>query len=328
MNKKPLISVVIPVRNGADTLRSCLTGIFRQSLIEKTEIIVIDSGSTDNTPNILAEFDVRVHQIDPKDFNHGDTRNLGVELAQGEFVVMTTQDATPVDDRWLEMMLQHFDNPEVAGVCGQQIVRHDADKNPVQWFRPAAESEPITYQFKNRDEFSGLPGREQHTFCFWDDVNAMYRKSAKQHLPFKRLMFSEDTLWAKDAMTAGYAIVYDYRARVYHYHHQTYNFYFKRSFLILYSNFKFYRYIRFPKNPLVSIPQIIVRMLKEKNMSFGRKWGWINYNIRLVCANWTAAILFGMASWMGGMKWVESTQKYFVGYPPQGEQAQKEKNEL
>ena len=234
---------------------------------------------------------------------------------------MTTQDATPSDEYWLETMLSNFDNPEVAGVCGQQIVAHDTEKNPIQWFRPMSEAKPVTFQFKNPQEFTSLTGKKQHSYCYWDDVNAMYRKSAKLKTPFKKLMFSEDTLWAKDALSAGYAIVYDYRARVYHYHHQNYNFYFKRSYIILYSNYKFYNYVSYPKNPFKYIPQIIVRMLKEKNMSFTKKSYWIKYNITLITANWVAALIFGFIANTRGIKGVESSQKYFVGFPPQGVQA-------
>ncbi len=323
MDKKPLISIVIPARNGEDTIRSCFEGIFKQTLISKTEVIVLDSASTDGTLDICAEFGVKVHQINPKDFNHGATRNIGVELTRGEFIVMTTQDATPADEYWLEMMLQNFDNPEVAGVCGQQIVRHDSNKNPIQWFRPASEAKPVTYQFKNTKEFTNLSGKKQHAFCYWDDVNAMYRKSAKLKLPFKRLMFSEDTLWAKDALSAGYAIVYDYRARVYHYHHQNFSFYFKRSYIILYSNYKFYNYVTWPKNPFIYIPQVVVRIMREKNMSFGKKMSWIIYNKRLVAAKWIATIIFGLVAKTRGITGVESSQKYFVGLPPQGVQANK-----
>ncbi len=323
MDKKPLISIVIPARNGEDTIRSCFEGIFKQTLISKTEVIVLDSASTDATHDICAEFGVKVHHIEPKDFNHGDTRNVGVELAQGEFIVMTTQDATPSDEFWLETMLQHFDNPEVAGVCGQQIVAHDADKNPIQWFRPMSEAKPVTYQFKDTKEFTNLSGKQQHAYCNWDDVNAMYRKSAKTKLPFKRLMFSEDTLWAKDALSAGYAIVYDYRARVYHYHHQDYSFYFKRSYIILYSNYKFYGYITKPKNPLKYMPQVIIRILKEKNMSFGKKMSWIYYNKRLVTAKWVATLIFAFVVKTRGMKGVEASQKHYVGLPPQGVQSKK-----
>jgi rhamnosyltransferase len=320
MVNDPLISVVIPVKNGIDTLPSCLEGLFRQTLKDKIEVIIIDSGSTDGTLELLKKFPVRIHHLPPKEFNHGETRNLGIQLSKGMFVVMTVQDATPATDDWIEIMLSHFENPEVTGVCGQQIVRADADKNPLQWFSPASEAKPVLIQFKDTSAFTSLPGKKQHEYCNWDDVTAMYRKSDKVKLPFKKLMFSEDTLWAKDALSHGYAIVYDYRARVYHYHHQNFKFYFKRTYIILYQNYKFYDYIKFPKNPFVSVPQIIMRIAR-KQLSFKEKINWLLYNLNLVMASWYAALLFSVIALTRGLKGVEASQKYFVGYPPQGIQA-------
>ena len=316
----PLISVVIPVKNGADTLKSCLDGIFSQTLADKLEVIVIDSGSTDGTLELLRGYPVRVHNLPSKEFNHGETRNLGISLARGTFVVLTVQDATPATTNWIELMLPHFDNPEVAGVCGQQIVGCYPDKNPLQWFLPVSEAVPRLVQFTNTSSFTSLPGKKQHEYCNWDDVNAVYRKSIKEKLPFKKLMFSEDTLWAKDALSKGFAIVYDYRSRVYHYHHQNFKFYFKRTYIILYQNYKFYDYIHFPKNPLSWIPQIIVRLVRKK-LTFMEKLKWIRYNLILVTAAWSAALIFSLNAFLRGMKGVEASQKYFVGYPPQGSQA-------
>jgi rhamnosyltransferase len=316
----PLVSVVIPVKNGIDTLPSCLNGLFRQTVKKRMEVIVIDSGSTDGTLDLLKKYPVRVHPLPPAEFNHGETRNLGVQLARGTFVVMTVQDATPATDDWIEIMLGHFSNPDVAGVCGQQIVGHDRDKNPLQWFIPAAEAQPRLVRFQDPSEFIAMPGKKQHEFCAWDDVTAIYRKSLKEKLPFKKLMFSEDTLWAKDALSQGYAIVYDYRARVFHYHHQHFRFYFKRTYIILYQNYKFYNYIKFPKNPLVTIPQIVVRMAR-KPLSVAEKWKWTRYNLILVAASWYAALIFSVIAGTRGLKGVEASQKRFVGYPPQGTQA-------
>lgn len=117
------------------------------------EVIIIDSGSTDGTLVLLQKYPVKIHNLPPAEFNHGETRNLGVQLATGEFVVMTVQDATPATDNWIELMLKHFEDPEVAGVCGQQIVAHDKEKNPLQWFRPASEAQPFWWQFKKSGRF-------------------------------------------------------------------------------------------------------------------------------------------------------------------------------
>lgn len=319
----PLITVVIPVKNGIDTLPACLDGIFRQTLHNLLEVLVIDSGSTDGTTDLLSRYPVRVHSIPPKEFNHGETRNLGVRLAKGQFVVMTVQDATPATDTWLEIMLAHFDDPAVAAVCGQQIVGHEPDKNPLQWFLPASEARPERIAFDNPEQFTRLPGKKQHSYCHWDDVNAMYRKSALEALPFRKLMFSEDTLWARDALAGGLTIVYDYRARVYHYHHQTFRFYFKRTYIILYQNYKFYNYIQFPPNPFIRVPQVVVRILRKK-IPIGARLKWLVYNLNLVAASWTATLLFAFNARFRGLKGVESSQAYFVGYPPQGVQSKKQ----
>lgn len=320
----PRISVIIPVKNGADTIRACLEGIFSQTLRDQLEVIVIDSGSSDGTIHILQEYPVRVSQIPPGEFNHGDTRNLGVTLARGELVLMTVQDATAASPDWLAIMAGHFTDPAVAGVCGQQIVRHDPDKNPLQWFIPASEARPEKIHFTDPEVFRKMPGKEQHQYCNWDDVNAMYRKTALQALPFRRLMFSEDTLWARDALSWGMTLVYDYRARVYHYHHQPFKFYFKRTYIILYQNYKFYNYIRYPKNPLIRIPQIVIRLLR-KRLPLQEKMRWIGYNLSLVGASWSAALLFALNAYLRGMEGVESSQQYFVGYPPQGGQLKPKK---
>lgn len=322
-SSKPLFSVVIPVKNGADTLKACLDGIYSQTVKDQLEVIVIDSGSTDGTLQLLEQYPVRVHHLNPKEFNHGETRNLGVQLSQGEFVVMTVQDAAPADERWIERMYAHFEDPEVAGVCGQQIVQKDHTKNPLQWFKPASEAKPFSYQFKDVFEFTRLSGREQHQFCNWDDVNAMYRKQIKEKIPFRKLMFSEDTLWAKDALEAGFKIVYDYRARVYHYHHQNYSFYFKRSYIILYQNYKFYNYIKYPRNPFIRMAEIKLRLLRMNELTMAEKWRWLWYNYQLVRASWTAALIFAFNARFKGMDGVEASQKKYVGFPPQGVQAKK-----
>ncbi len=88
MKTKTLISIVIPVKDGISTIKQCLDAIFAQTLIDQTEVIIIDSGSTDGTLDIINLYPVRLYQIPPGTFNHGATRNYGVSLTKGEFVVI------------------------------------------------------------------------------------------------------------------------------------------------------------------------------------------------------------------------------------------------
>ncbi|MCX6024105.1 MAG: glycosyltransferase family A protein, partial [Chloroflexi bacterium] len=86
-------------------------------------VVAVDSGSTDRTLEIVSRYPVRLLQIPPAEFHHGRTRNLGAQLAQGRFLVYLGGDATPVDERWLRVLLQELEAPDVAGSYGRQLPR-------------------------------------------------------------------------------------------------------------------------------------------------------------------------------------------------------------
>ena len=284
MSDTILISVIIPVKNGSVTLEAALRGIFAQTLADRIEIIIIDSGSTDGTQDLIRKYPVRVQQIQPEEFNHGTTRNLGVELARGEFVVMTVQDATPASDHWLEMMLGHFDDPMVAGVCGIQITPHDLDKNPMQWHRPCSEPVPKTLYFDNAADFEMLPREKKITLCGWDDVTAMYRRSVLLSIPFRPVMFAEDWVWAHDALAGGFALVHDPRAMVCHYHHQTFVFRFRRQLTIYFHQNFYWGVMIKPDCWWRKIGQFTWHLTKQGPLRTDRNWYWIRYNLLLIVA--------------------------------------------
>jgi rhamnosyltransferase len=212
------ISIIIPVKNGITTIKQCLDAIYSQTLINQTEVIIIDSGSTDGTLDILKNYPVRLYQIPPEEFNHGATRNYGVSLAKGDFIMMTVQDAIAMDNSWLEKLLTHFKDKSVAGVCGMQMVPQSAQINPFDWTRPVNQPAVRKFQFKNASEFHILPPHKKREICGWDDVNSMYRKTLLVKYPFEHVKFGEDIRWAVKIINAGYKIVYDPNAKVAHYH--------------------------------------------------------------------------------------------------------------
>src|SRR4030043_2343566 len=97
-----MISIILLTKNGDIYLEEVLRKVFAQEIEETFEVIAIDSGSIDHTREILAKFPIRVEEIPPSTFNHGETRNLGARLAKGEYLVYLTQDATPLNEEWLE----------------------------------------------------------------------------------------------------------------------------------------------------------------------------------------------------------------------------------
>ncbi|MEO6838770.1 MAG: glycosyltransferase family A protein, partial [Ginsengibacter sp.] len=135
-----MISVIIPVKNGAQTLEKCLIKI-RSQTTRDIEIIVLDSMSTDNSKEIALKYQAKVIEIPDGTFNHGLTRNLGVQHATGELIYLTVQDAWIADDDMLEKMSKHFEDTEVQSVTGMQATPHEKDKNPARWFKRY--SEPV-----------------------------------------------------------------------------------------------------------------------------------------------------------------------------------------
>lgn len=278
--QQPKISIVIPVKNGAHWLEDCLRGIMNQTLAAETEIIAIDSGSTDDSIAILKKHRVRLHCIRPEDFNHGLTRMYGAEVSQGEYVVMTVQDAVAADTKWLENLLDGFSAGEnVAAVCGSQIVPHHPDKNPVDWYRPYGKEQKKVYRFGPATVFDALSPAEKKSACGWDDVTAMYRRAVLLRLPFQATSCSEDIIWAKDALRSGYALVYNPAAKVCHYHHADREFAFRRTLTVMHTRYKQFRFIHGrPQLSFRKLLSIIKTIAKSEPLTLKQKWDWFCYN--------------------------------------------------
>lgn len=275
----PSVSVIIPVKNEALKIRACIDGIMQQT-VPVHEIIVIDSGSTDDTVAILQSYpQVTLIEIPAASFNHGETRNLGAQKASGEFLLFTVGDACPYNEHWIEELLNGFVNEYVAAVCGQQVVPHDLDKNPIEWFRPISEPKLIHFQYKVSETFDKLSPTDKKNACGWDDVTAMYRRNVLLAIPFRKTSYAEDLLWCKDALLNYYAVVYNYKARVYHYHNESPDFIYKRTFTVLYYQFIGFGYV--PEKVVLNIRKLISitkQILFNHRLNFGQKLHWLKYN--------------------------------------------------
>lgn len=274
-----LISIVIPVKNEGRHIRQCIAGWLGQTL-PVHEIIVIDSGSTDDTLSILAEFpQVRLIEIDGSQFNHGTTRNVAVAETTGDLVMMTVGDARPFDDQVLERLSACFDDDAVAGVCGLQVVPHDVDKNPIEWFRPYSEPTITTYHYPV-GQYDELPPEQKHQATGWDDVVAMYRGDVlRDQIPFREITYGEDVQWAQEAYRAGHALKFCPAARVYHYHLEDADVTFKRAITMYYLRYRMFGIE--PTSPPLWRPLLTATktLLKERGLSIGQRMRWMKHNV-------------------------------------------------
>jgi glycosyltransferase involved in cell wall biosynthesis len=96
---RPLVSVIVPVFNGARYVREALDSILRQTY-QPVEVIVVDDGSTDETGKVLDEFGPRVRRAVQAHSGQSAARNRGVELATGRYLAFLD-----ADDLWPEEKL-------------------------------------------------------------------------------------------------------------------------------------------------------------------------------------------------------------------------------
>jgi rhamnosyltransferase len=208
-----LISVIVPVKNGGHDLVRCLDAISRQRIDDEVEVVVIDSGSQDGSVERARYSGARVHSIQPSEFHHGRTRNLGAELARGETLVFTSQDAYAADDTWLATLtapLRHEN--AVAGVYGRQLPKEDASP-PERYFLD------FLYGPNAREQRLDPDGELSFELTLFSNVNSAMPRSVWDVFPFAEdIVMSEDQEWSRRVLVSGRTIVYEPRAAVHHSH--------------------------------------------------------------------------------------------------------------
>lgn len=275
------VSIIIPCKNGLKWLKNSIPLFFHQNGIQEVELIILDSGSTDGLKNhidSLPNLRIKYISVDPNEFNHGLTRNLGVINASNEIIVFTVQDATPIGLDWLISLVKPLKSDNLDAVCGSQVVLKDQNKNPIEWHRPI-DKPSINKVSITPKEFSKLSPLEKKRLTGWDNVNAAYKKSSLKNLPFKDVIFGEDAYWAVEALNSGFTLAYTGFSQVNHYHHYT-KMQFKSRYLAEFFLFKkLYnleperKKIKF-KDFLSSIKTIFKSHKKPKDLLF-----WLEYNL-------------------------------------------------
>jgi len=113
----PLVSVIIPVFNGARYIGEAIHSVLAQ-IYSNVELIVIDDGSTDKTSGIVQSFGDRVRYQTQPNTGSGAARNRGVELARAEFLTFLDADDLWLPDKLERQMAFFAEQPEIEAVSG------------------------------------------------------------------------------------------------------------------------------------------------------------------------------------------------------------------
>jgi len=216
------ISVIIPTFNAEKYIQNILENIISQDY----EVIIIDSGSTDRTLNIVSNYQCEIIQIKKEEFNHGGTRNKAAMLAQGDIIVFLTQDAIPVESSAIEKLIEPIIKNEYIGMAYGRQLPHKNAKLMGSFAR--------IFNYPNKSCVKNIKDVEKlgikTVFC--SNSFSAYKKSVLEEVGMfpSHVILSEDTYVAAKMILAGYSIAYVAEAMVYHSHDYTILEEFKRYF--------------------------------------------------------------------------------------------------
>jgi len=226
-------TVVIPTLNAEDEIEQLLQTLLSQKTTFSYDVIVIDSESDDTTAQILQEYSNRYENINyigikRKDFQHGRTRDMGIEKAQGDYVAFLTQDALPYDENWLEELIKGFSVDEkIVGVFGKHVAyeEHSAFvKRDINNHFNHFDSLPKVYSWSDSMPSHIARGslEWQMKMMFYSDNNSAISKKAWKSIPYPHIGWGEDQVWAWTIVQLGLKKYYANDSIVYHSHDDDY----------------------------------------------------------------------------------------------------------
>jgi len=204
----PKFSVIVPAFNAEITLRDCLKALNDQTALKADyEVIVVDDGSSDDTSKIAKQYNVKcVYQTN---LGPAAARNRGASGAKGKIILFTDADCIP-DRNWIYEMALPFEDSKVMGVKGAYKTRQ------TQLAARFAQAE-----FEDRYDLL-----QQHaSIDMIDTYSAAFRKDIFEQMGGFDERFTsannEDTDFSYRLAAAGYKMVFNARAFVYHTHPDT-----------------------------------------------------------------------------------------------------------
>lgn len=176
--------------------------------------------------DILEKYDnIEIYHVSEREFDHGKTRDMGVQFSQTPYFLCMTQDAIPANEFMVEELLKVLEKKNVASVYGKQLARPNSHI-----------LEDFTRKFNYPDESRIKSQKDLNELgiktYFCSNVCAAYKREVYDKLGgfIKKTIFNEDMIYAASVIKAGYEIGYVAEAQVIHSHYYTGKQQFHRNF--------------------------------------------------------------------------------------------------
>lgn len=211
----PHVSIILRSCNEAWALRDTLPALLAQDYRD-WELIVIDSGSTDGSVELIRQFQPRHFiQIERHEYNPGRVMNHGMRLAGSDYGIFLNSDATPRDAHWLRPLVTALLDFQTAAVFGRQVPRPDCQ---------AVYAHDYERCFGLRRESAS-----------WEHFFSMASSGLRRDIWAQRgfnesLQYSEDDEYTRWCRAHGYHVVYVPESVVIHSHNYTPEQAWRRSF--------------------------------------------------------------------------------------------------
>lgn len=204
--KFPKVSIVMRSFNEGWALQDTLAALKTQEFSD-WELIVIDSGSTDGSVELIENFcSAHFVRIASHEYNPSRVMNHGVRLAKAETIVFLNADATPQGNGWLGSLYQALQSPTTAAVFSRQIPRPDCQ---------AVFAHDYDRCFGDERESANW----EHFFSM---VSSGIRKDVWEKRGFREdLQYAEDDEYTRWCRSAGYEVCYVPKSVVMHSHNYT-----------------------------------------------------------------------------------------------------------
>ena len=205
----PAVSIIVRTLNEAKFLPECLKKIGEQKYGGPIDIVVVDSGSTDNTVRIAANFNAKIVHISKSEFTFGRSLNVGCEASSGEILVLLSAHCIPCDENWLNALVKPLLEKTSEYSYGRQIPRKGVSKF----------SEGMVFS-KYYPEHASDP--QAGYFC--NNANSAILRATWQRLRFdEKLTGLEDMELAKRLVDGGGTVSYVASSAVEHIHEESWS---------------------------------------------------------------------------------------------------------